>query len=155
MLINNITNFKSRWKGEDMWLIFLVFAKLFCFIFPPELFLTFLLTSSLLCNCRLYSLNILFLLKKQCKKKKKAFLHENCTGVGSNPLKTYAHFQTILKLSINIIIYYSFRSQFQARHPNALFPWISVWTSLYRKSVNCSRVSASKGIRICLVIRYK
>lgn len=105
-----------------MGFIFWGFAKLF---FSPELFLTFLLISNLLCNCRLYSLKILFLFKEAMQKrkgKKKAFLHESCTGVVYNPLKTHTHFQTILKLSINMIIYYSFRPQFQARHPNALFP---------------------------------
>lgn len=40
---------------------------------------------------------------------KNAFLHENWTGVVSNPLKNHTHFQSTLKLNINMIIYYSFR----------------------------------------------
>jgi len=41
---------------------------------------------------------------------KNAFLCENCIGVVSNPLKTHTHIQTILKLNIIVIIYYSFRA---------------------------------------------
>lgn len=35
---------------------------------------------------------------------KDACLHENWIGVLSNPLKTHAHFQSILQLNINMII---------------------------------------------------
>lgn len=53
-----------------------------------------------LCSCRLYSSNLLFSLKKQCRK---AHFHENWTGALRNPLKTHTNFQSILEFNINMI----------------------------------------------------